>query len=296
MKFLTLLGLLCPFTAAFSQTIVPFSLENNCIYIYCKINETDSLKFLFDTGANGSVINADSGKAKSIAIDGKSVNTGSNGSNTVSSSSSNLVSFSGIVKNNVLLTLIPFGTTDFDGVFGTNLMNKHIIEIDYNLRVLKFYERTAFKKDLADYDKLKIHYVNTYPTIQCSLLIRGKKYSGYFGLDSGANDALTIASPYVQKHTLKDKTKQIALASFQGSDGSVYEMSIVSAPELKVGKKSFYAIPMNLSDAKEGIDASTEMAGFFGNNFLKRFNTILDLENGFIYLKPNELLYTPFLN
>jgi hypothetical protein len=105
---------------------------------------------------------------------------------------------------------------------------------------------------------------------------------------------LTIASPYNQKHALSQNTKQVAISTFQGSDGSSYEMSIVEAPELNIGKKSFYSIPMNLSNATQGIDATKGMAGFFGNNFLKRFNTVLDLKNGFIYLKPNNNLYSPF--
>ncbi|MNJ84898.1 hypothetical protein D3C87_23610 [compost metagenome] len=294
MKFLLSLISTCSVFALFSQSVVPFTLENNCIFIYCKINETDSVKFLFDTGANSSVINTNSNKQVPLQIDGKSMNEGSNGVNEVKTSGNNQVSFSGIVKSKVTLTLIDFGSNAFDGVFGTDLMNKHIIEIDYNKRVLKFHEPAGFTANLENYDKLKIHFVDSYPTIPCSIVVKGKQYSGYFGLDSGANDALTIASPYERKHVLKNKTEQIALASFQGSDGSIYDMPIVLAPELKVGKKSFYAIPMNLSSATEGIDATEEMAGFFGNNFLKRFNTILDLPNGYIYFKPNELLYSPF--
>jgi hypothetical protein len=273
----------------------PFLLENNGIYIYCKVNNIDSVRFLFDTGADGSVINTDSNKQLHLKVDGESINEGSNGSNKVSQSSKNAVSFSGLEQKDIPFTLIPFGTTDFDGVFGTDLMNKYVIEIDYDRRILKFYDHENFSADLSEYDRIKIHFVNTYPTIKSTLVIQGKKITGLFGLDTGASDALTIASPYERKHDFKHQTTQIASATFQGSDGSSYEMPIVLAPELKVGKKSFYAIPMNLSSAKEGIDATEEMAGFFGNNFLKRFNTILDLKNGLIYLKPNENLYVPFL-
>ena len=31
-----------------------------------------------------------------------------------------------------------------------------------------------------------------------------------------------------------------------------------------------------------------------GNNFLQRFNITLDLQNGYIYLEPNNLIYKPF--
>ena len=144
-SFMLALGFVCSIPSSFAQKTVPFTLENNCIFLYCKVNETDSLKFLFDTGADGSVINLDSKKAVAVTADGKSVNTGSNGTNDVASSSNNRVSFSGIANEKVSLMLIPFGTEEFDGVFGTNLMNKHVIEIDYDRRVLKFYEPSEFK-------------------------------------------------------------------------------------------------------------------------------------------------------
>lgn len=294
MKFLLSLLFTGSFFVSFSQSVIPFVLEDHCIFLYCKVNETDSVKFLFDTGANSSVINTNSNKLIPLKIDGQSVNEGSNGVNAVQTSSNNQVSFSGIIKSKVTLSLIDFGTNAFDGVFGTDLMNKHIIEIDYNKRILTFHDPAGLNVNLENYDKVKIHFVDSYPSIPCSIVVKGKQYKGFFGLDSGANDALTVASPFERKHLLKNKTEQIALASFQGSDGSVYEMPIVLAPELKVGAKSFYAIPMNLSNATEGIDATEDMAGFFGNNFLKRFNTVLDLPNGFVYFKPNELLYSPF--
>lgn len=284
----------CVLSQSKSSWEIPFQLENNCIYIYCKVNETDSVRFLFDTGADGSVINTDSDKQLHLKIDGESLNHGSNGSNIVSQSSGNHVFFDGLEQKEIPFTLIPFGTNSFDGVFGTDLMKNYIVEINYNRKSLKFSKENDFISDLSSYDKIKIQYVANYPTIKCRLVIRGKKYTGLFGLDTGADDALTIASPYEAKNGFKHKTKQIATSVFQGSDGSTYEMPIVEAPELQIGKKAFYCIPMNLSSAKEGIDATEDMAGFFGNNFLKRFNIVLDLKNGFIYLKPNGNLYLPF--
>ena len=38
------------------------------------------------------------------------------------------------------------------------------------------------------------------------------------------------------------------------------------------------------------------MLGLLGNDILKRFNVILDNQNGIIYLQPNSLTGTPFGN
>lgn len=274
--------------------ILPFSLENNSVYVYCKVNTTDSIKFLFDTGADGSVININAKKKVLLSIDGKSENKGSNGVNTVDYSSHNTVQFGNIQKNDIRFTLIPYDSADFDGVFGTDLMKGKIIEIDYHKNEIRFYEENDLSMDLTGYEKVKLHMIDNYPAVESSMIVNGKEYSGFFGLDSGADDVLTIASPFAKSNGLIKVMKTIGKATARGSDGSVYEMPVVLCPTVKFAKKYLYNLPITLSGSTEGIDATEKMAGFFGNQFLKRFNTVIDFKNGFIYFKLNKNLYSEF--
>ncbi|OCA71060.1 hypothetical protein BBH99_13820 [Chryseobacterium contaminans] len=62
-KFLFLaLSISTALSAQKQPTLIPFSLENNSVYIQGKVNAVDNVKFLFDTGADGSVINTNSKK------------------------------------------------------------------------------------------------------------------------------------------------------------------------------------------------------------------------------------------
>ncbi len=291
--FLTLLFSIA-ISAQKAFTILPFYLENNSVYVYCKVNKTDSIKFLFDTGADGSVININTKKKIPLKIDGKSENKGSNGVNTVDYSSQNTVQFGGIQKNNIQFTLIPYDAANFDGVFGTDLMKGKIIEIDYHKNEIRFYEENDLSVDLAGYEKVKLHMIDNYPAVESSIMVNGKEYSGFFGLDSGADDVLTIASPFVKNNALAKTMKTIGKATARGSDGSVYEMPVVLCPNVKFAQKHLYNLPITLSASTEGIDATEKMAGFFGNQFLKRFNTVIDFKNGFIYFKLNKNLYSEF--
>lgn len=291
--FLTI-GISIALSAQKQPTLIPFSLENNSVYLQGKVNAVDNVKFLFDTGADGSVININSKKKMDLKIDGKSENKGSNGVNTVDYSSHNTVQFGDIQKTDVLFTLIPYGEVNFDGVFGTDLMKGKIIEIDYHKNVIRFYDENDRSIDLSGYEKMKLHLIDNYPAVESSITVNGKEYSGYFGLDSGADDALTIASPYVRKNSLVNTMKTIGKATAQGSDGSVYEMPVVLCPSITFAHKFLYNVPITLSSSTEGIDASEKMAGFFGNAFLKRFNTIIDFKNQSIYFKLNKNLYSEF--
>lgn len=275
-------------------SIIPFILKKNCIYLYVKVNEKDSVKLLFDTGANGSVINSQSVKKLGLSVDGKSENKGSNGTNTVEQSNGNKVSFGTIERKKVDFALIPYDTDAFDGVFGTDLMKGNTVEIDYNKNEIRFFKEDEKEIDYSSYEKMKLYMVDDYPAVESSFTVNGLKYSGLFGLDSGADDILTIASPFVRKHDLVQKMRKIGAASFQGSDGSTYEMPIVLCPSIEFSAKFLYNIPVSLSGSVDGIDATDKMAGFYGNSFLKRFNTIIDFKNQLIYFKLNRNLYTGF--
>lgn len=271
--------------------VIPFSLKHHCIYIYCKVNETDSLKFLFDTGANGSVINARSKNKLRLDISGNMQNMGSNGANEVEVAKENTVRFGTITKDKVALTVIPYETDAFDGVFGTDLMKGRVVEIDYDAQRLVFYDKQD-KIDYAGFDQQRLYMVDDYPAVKASLLIKNKIYSGLFGLDSGADDALTVAAPFAARNKLVTLMERTGTATSQGSDGSTYEQPVVLCPEISFSNKHLYNFQITLSNSKEGIDATQKMAGFFGNNFLKRFNTIIDFEQQVIYFKLSQNLYS----
>lgn len=280
----------------FSQSkpisIIPFTLEKNSIYLYCKVNDVDSLKFLFDTGADGSVINESVKNKVNLKIDGESLNIGSNGSNIVELSSSNTVTIGDLIQNNVSLTIIPFGTTAFDGIIGTDLMKNYVIEIDYEKKELRFFSPKTYNNDLSLYKKSKLYFPSNYLSIKSSITVNGKKFKGYFGLDTGADDVLTLASPFSQKYKLLEKTTTIGASISQGSDGSTYEAPLVIIPEIRFSDYRFYRVFTSLPNSSEGGNATKDKAGFYGNLFLKRFDIVLDIPNKFIYFKPNNNLYT----
>ncbi len=219
---------------------------------------------------------------------------GSSGTNEVEESSNNEITLGIIHKKEILLTIIPFETDEFDGIIGTDVMKGHIIEIDYNNQVINFYNINDKNINYRGYTKLKM-YSDIYPTyIKSKLLNNGKKYSGLFGLDTGADDVLTLTSPFAKSNDFINKMTKIESAGFIGSNGVECEMPIVICPEIEFAKKHFYRIPTALSNVTEGTDASDRLAGFYGNAFLKKFNIIINYNSQLIYFKLNKNLYTDF--
>ncbi|MDO7846308.1 retropepsin-like aspartic protease [Hymenobacter sp. M29] len=256
------------------------------------MNAADSLKFLFDTGANGSVLSEDAAARIKLPRTGTTLNIGSNGTNTVSQSAGNAVRFGNITKSNVSLAVIPYEGVRFDGVFGTDLMKGYVIEVDYHKNELRFYEPADYHNDLSAYTRCKLRFVDDYPTITSTIVANGRRYTGRFGLDTGADDVLTVAAPFGRKHGLPARLPRIGTATSQGSDGSTYQSAVTLAPEIRFGRKYFYRVPATLSQSTSGNNATEDKAGFWGNGFLKRFNAVWDFNRNYLYLKPNKNLYT----
>jgi hypothetical protein len=64
---------------------LPFELKSdNRIYIKCRVNQSDTLTFLFDTGAGAMVINESIlGKKLNLVLDSTANNVGTNGAGKV---------------------------------------------------------------------------------------------------------------------------------------------------------------------------------------------------------------------
>lgn len=290
--------------SAFGQNIpidkIPFELKNdNYIYIKCEVNGTDSLEFIFDTGANGTVINsAIIGKKITLNLDKERDNNGAHGVHKVKISSNNTIRFGNLKNENLDLLSIDYGDNKFDGVFGTNLINKYIVEIDYDKRELRFYEpkHYTYPDKNTSFRKFKMNTVNNggLYTIKSSIVLGGKKHSGNFVLDTGADAALSLTQPFVSEHAFHKKIETVAIASSTGSEGISVDSPIAILPELRLDNLCFYNIPSVLYTTGIGGFDKKDRAGSYGNNFLKRFNIILDIPNMLIYLKPNNLTHLPY--
>ncbi len=86
--------------------------------------------------------------------------------------------------------------------------------------------------------------------------------------------------------------KQIGTTATVGSTGNEIIGKMVMLPNLKIGDFEMYQIPLIIEQKEvENVEYSENI----GNKILKRFNTVIDFKNNYIYLKPNNLFYSPML-
>ena len=276
--------------------VLPFELKSdNRIYIKCRVNKSDTLTFLFDTGAGGMVINQDIlGKKLDLVLDSETTNIGENGESKIKESTNNKLLFGGLEADSITYVAIPYGNVAFDGVFGNNIMRNYVIEINYHKKLLYFFSKKDYVVDAKSYDQFDLKFVMEVPTISACLFIDNKEVKGTFEMDTGGDSGLIIADHFAQANHLAQQLKQVAAATSLGSDGVATKVAIVMVPEIRLSDKHFYRVPALLSGVQSGVLGSGALSGILGNGFLKRFDVVLDLQHNQLFLKPNDYLYTPY--
>lgn len=270
---------------------IPFEIKSdNGIYIQGRINESDTLNFMFDLNAGINVINEEALKNQkaSIKIDGSVENTGSDGVMNTQISSDNIMTIDHLVWENVPLLIIPYGKQSFDAVLSWRSFEDKIVEIDYDNNLLIVHNELP--DIIFEYSALETKMINGIPYVKCELSIGEKRVQDWFGFDTGGNGELLVSQKFAAENQLNGIMNHIRSATATGSSGNALSLKIVQLPKLKIGDYELYRVPLGIYDKDpEGVDDLKILA----NNILKRFNSIIDFQNNRIYIKPNKLLYSP---
>ncbi|WP_428660172.1 hypothetical protein [Runella sp.] len=266
---------------------IPFTLTSfNAIHVKSVINDTDTLHLHFDVGSFDFRLIKDAilKKTKLLsnqpdALAGKTAPNYNNLNKIFKLQMGNLV------WNNP--EIVPTGLTshDMDGRFGWNLFEGKQVEIDYDNNRLIIHSKLP--KILKGYVKSKLEFIHSFVCVKGAFEIENKKYVGHFLLDTGSDQAIILDSVWASKQNFPTNLKLIKSSVLRDPRGVTYETRTVLSPLLKINDFEVINVPTLLLGSKNPVGFEVN---YLGNDLLKRFNTILDFKNDYIYLKPNKLM------
>ena len=283
----------------FAQNIpidsIPFKLEKRKIYIPCKVNQSDTLYFMLDTGATDMVLNSKGLSKVKMVFDSTIENFGTTGKNILNLSTENTFSFGNQNLKKIKFITIP--NKEGDGIIGLSVLRQYIVKIDYDSRHLILYHKKNYQAPHKNKVKFKFQY--GVPFIQVTMqTIDGKTRNLKLELDTGSDRIIDISANYANKHKKLlniCKKNAFAISKVTSSDGKTGTIYNVYFPKVKISDFETYKIPGGIADQIQGGMMNAEgVDGIIGNWYLKRFNLIFDFENNNLYLEPNNYMYTPF--
>ena len=286
---------------------LPFELVNNLIVIPVRINGSDTLRFILDTGLNTSIIcELSTGEtlnlnyAREIRLQG--LGTGS--PLTAIHTFGNEINISGIyginqdyfvLMDNIFKLSNKLGTP-IHGILSFNVLNAFIVEINYKDKKINFYEPAYFryKKNSKNYLTLPLVIHETKPYIFMKIQLEdGRIIPIKVLFDTGASNALWIDKGSIPDFTLPDDARESFLGS--GLSGDVHG-HLVRFDKIYIDRFELSDVIVSLPDSTSidkaiGLD---QRNGSVGAEILRRFNLIIDYPNELITFVRNAHFYDPF--
>ncbi|MDY2587145.1 aspartyl protease family protein [Winogradskyella aquimaris] len=276
---------------------IPFQLKNDIILIEVNINDnTQNHTFVFDTGASYDVLDTEVAKSLGLKPDYKQEASGAGGITSVDIvlnqklNLGNTISLD--ISNLILVDLTRLKNKlerNFDGIIGYSLLRNYITKIDYDYKLIQFFEKLNEVKT-EGYSRIPFQFKGGIPIPQFDIsltLNNNENYTGTIFFDSGAALTLSINTPYNKRYKLNEKVERSIISETENlSSKSISED--IAIKSLDIGAFTLEDMVISLANDKEGVSSYKDYLGILGAKVISRFNIILDYTDYNIYLKPND--------
>jgi predicted aspartyl protease len=288
------------FSSGSSAREIKFELINNLPLVQARVNNSDPLWFIFDTGATNTVIDTKRAAALNLKAKGKIVSTGSAGQAEAQLVRDVTIQFPGFEISRLTVYTLPidFFSAHFgvpiSGIIGNDIIGRVVAEIDYEKKQLSFYDAATYQAAAnPDSQTFPVTLQDGLPMIQGTFELANRSFSGIFEIDTGSTGAIQINTPFVRRHGLLSLAKRSKKERLGGVGGTA-EAVTTRLENVTLGKYRLANSIGKLSLATQGDYSSRRYDGLLGGQIFRRFKLVVDLSRRRIIFQPNGSLNQPF--
>jgi predicted aspartyl protease len=280
---------------------VPFELYANLIVIKVRIDKGDTLNFILDTGVSSFILTDPSlsekiklNYSRSVKIKGAGKEEYVNGKVSVGHSLSfgfvQIDNTSLVALDNDILQLSEYLGIPVHGIFGYELFQRFVVNIDFSSKNINLTEPDFYKEKKRFGTKYPMVVTQTKPYIEATSIAQKSDtfQSLRLVIDTGAGHALMLNTQENTAITLPDKVIRANLG--KGLNGNI-EGHIGRIEKFKIGKYEFDDILASFPDSlsfgsKFESDSGPVRQGSIGGELLRRFIISFNYKEGYLILKP----------
>jgi hypothetical protein len=280
-------------------TRIPFQLHSNLIVVPVRINESDTLQFILDTGVNNIIVTDPAilprnrlNITREVKIagagEGSYLTAGVAIGNTLSAGGLRAMHQNLVVLNEDILMLSQYVGTPIHGIFGFEIFNNFVVQIDFESREILLMKPETYKYRKFKGEKYPIIIQDTKPYTEVLAVLDGNKTTPLrVVLDTGAGHALLLdRSRNPELLPLPEKVIRAQLG--RGLSG-VINGSLGRIKKLRFGKFEVSDVlasyPDSLSFGMKLINGP-ERQGNVGCELLRRFRVTFNYAEKYMVLKP----------
>ncbi|MEM7163151.1 MAG: hypothetical protein AAF487_12010 [Bacteroidota bacterium] len=273
-----------------TQDTIPFILSSaNNIIIQTVLNQNDTLNLMFHT-AQGSVSLTEDAISKigNKTFD-KSVNTVTwGGESTSRYSLGNYLKMKGFEWENLTIWQDRNTGPDADGKFGPGLFPNKVIELNFDQSIMVVH---AYLPEIDDqYEQSILSFQQNLMFIETHYQIEDNRYTNPVLIHSGYGGALLLDDEFVRENKIDSLLATIEESELKDSYGNVLKTKKAILPYFSIGTQNFTDMPVSFFTGS----LDKQQISVMGGNIIKRFNMFIDLQNAYLYYKPNQSMTLPF--
>lgn len=312
---LGLCGVLCllSFSSTYAQHYIPdnkrieipFQYENNFIVIEVNFNRVLPLKFVFDTGAEYTILTKkEYAEVLGLSYDREFKVLGADlqkelvaylarnvhlkVGNIESPNQDFLVMGEDYFKFETLTGL------NISGILGANFFKRYVVEIDYQHNKIILHNPEFFKAPKR-HQKIPLEIFKNKPYVKADAkLLQQDSFSSIkLLIDTGASLALLL---YTDTHKALEVPPKVVRGNIGKGLGGFIEGFTGRFHALNLGNSTLNNLVANYQDSYLYLDSieSNQRNGLIGNVALSRYNIIIDYYREVLYLKPNKTIEKKF--
>ena len=279
---------------------IPFQLHGSFIVTEISVDESVPLNFIFDTGAGGTVINANTAAGLGIVGDETVSREGATGMAEIVRSTDHIVYVEDISFQDVTLGIAELGHierrigTPIDGIIGWLILSQYAVRIDYDAMLIEIYDNNKFEYDFGDSGyTLEVQGTVIFTNVTVAFK-SGNIFTGKVLVDTGAGNTFHFNTPFIEENDLlaeMDTYYERETQSLSTESAHVYTTMLAN---LSISDYEFSTLPVTMAIAEAGASSWSGPMGILGNGVLKRFNVFIDLQQQMMSLEPNRLYHDQF--
>ena len=284
------------FPAGKNVVEVPFEAEGNHIVIPLSVNGSRPLRFVFDTGAPFAVLNNSAVvDSLNLKITGARQARGAGGGGaTFEVKVAENVNFNvgGLELSNGNMSVLPRSSRGHDGVIGSPLFATTVVEIDWEKKVVRFYEPSKYKYSGSGTVLPLTFDEGGRPYTTASVTVAGEKAIPVkLIVDTGGDHSLILEPVAGSEIKLPEGATKTSLG--RGASGEItgYMGRLKS---FQLGSYTVKDVPTGFPDASSGTAGLNGRDGNLGSGVLRRFKVIYDYSRKQMIVEPNKFINEPF--
>ncbi len=282
-----------------ASTRIPFELHSNLIVVKLRINNSDTLNFILDTGVSNTIVTdplALSKQPLKLTRKMKLSGVGEGGNlsaiiaidNELSMGVMHATHQNLVILENDILRLSEYVGLPIHGIFGYDLFNSFVVGIDFRNRELTLTQPKRYKYKPRFGDRYPIIIQNAKPYLDVTALLSGERTVPLrVVLDTGAGHALMLDGQS-SVCALPRPEKLLRAQLGRGLNG-VINGSLGRIEGLRLGRHELQNVIASFPDSSSfgmRIVNTADRQGNVGCELLRRFQVTFNYPEQYIVLKP----------